>query len=177
MVKYYILVLRGGNRALSNFEREKTCCFTGHRDIPHNLDEDIIAVIRQKVIDLVGGGYTDFITGGALGFDTLAAICLIRLKKLPEYSHLKLHIFIPCENQTRGWDERDVRLYNAIFDRADSKYFVSQTYFRGCMQKRNRAMVDESSALIAYCTKKSGGTAYTVKYAEKKGLRVLNIAE
>jgi hypothetical protein len=45
------------------------------------------------------------------------------------------------------------------------------------MHKRNRHLVDNSSACIAYLTESKGGTAYTVDYAEKHGLTVFNIAE
>lgn len=45
------------------------------------------------------------------------------------------------------------------------------------MFKRNRHLVDNSSICIAYLTEETGGTAYTVKYANQKGVRVINIAE
>ena len=38
-------------------------------------------------------------------------------------------------------------------------------------------MVDSSAVCIAYCTRKTGGTAYTVRYALKKGLQVINLAD
>ena len=44
------------------------------------------------------------------------------------------------------------------------------------MQKRNRHLVDNSSACICYLTKSAGGTAYTVNYARRMGLRIINIA-
>jgi hypothetical protein len=37
-------------------------------------------------------------------------------------------------------------------------------------------MVHESSACIAYCKRNSGGSAYTVAYAQKMGLSVINLA-
>ena len=46
------------------------------------------------------------------------------------------------------------------------------------MHVRNRALVDASNVCIAYMTDASrGGTAYTVRYAEKKGIPVYNLAE
>ena len=41
------------------------------------------------------------------------------------------------------------------------------------MHKRNRMLVDMSSICICYLTKDTGGTAYTVKYAEKQKLKIL----
>lgn len=45
------------------------------------------------------------------------------------------------------------------------------------MQKRNRHLVDNSSACICYLTKPTGGTAYTVNYASEHGLMIINIAQ
>lgn len=56
-------------------------------------------------------------------------------------------------------------------------YYTSEEYTRGCMHKRNRHLVDNSSACIAYLTESKGGTAYTVDYAAKHGLTVFNIAD
>ena len=45
------------------------------------------------------------------------------------------------------------------------------------MHKRNRHLVDNSSACICYLTEESGGTAYTVEYVRKSNLIVINLAE
>ena len=45
------------------------------------------------------------------------------------------------------------------------------------MHKRNRHLVDNSSACIAYLTESKGGTAYTVDYADKHDLTIFNIAD
>jgi uncharacterized membrane protein len=51
-------------------------------------------------------------------------------------------------------------------------------YFRltlnGCF--RLTLTVDNSSVCICYLTESTGGTAYTVDYAKKAGIRVINIA-
>ena len=42
---------------------------------------------------------------------------------------------------------------------------------------RNRHLVDHSGTCICYLTRSAGGPAYTVDYARKKGLRIINLAE
>ena len=42
---------------------------------------------------------------------------------------------------------------------------------------RDRKMVDGASVCVAWCTRRSGGTAYTVRYALKQGVRVINLAD
>ena len=53
---------------------------------------------------------------------------------------------------------------------------VSREYTSDCMHRRNRHLVDYSGTCISYLMRSSGGTAYTVDYARKKGLHVINIA-
>ena len=91
---------------------------------------------RQRTVTLlVSKGFKYFGTGGALGFDTLAAQAVLSVKVLAPH------------------------------------------YYNGCMQKRNRHLVDCSSACICFLTKHEGGTAYTVDYAKQKGLYLINVAD
>lgn len=86
-------------------------------------------------------------------------------------------LVLPCLNQTRGWPQADIDTYEEIKRCADKVTCTSEHYFRGCMQKRNRHLVDNSSVCICYLTKPTGGTAYTVDYARRMGLRIINIVE
>ena len=45
------------------------------------------------------------------------------------------------------------------------------------MHKRNRHLVDNSSVCVCYLNKENGGTAYTVDYAGKKGLEIINLVK
>lgn len=155
--------------------KEKTCCFTGHRKIPSGDIERISRRLKCEIEKLIDKGYCYFGAGGALGFDTLAAQTVLALKK--DHPHIKLILVLPCVTQTKGWSESDVKVYEQIKADADKYVYTSENYFRGCMQKRNRHLVDNSSACICYLTEESGGTAYTVNYAKSKGLAVINIAE
>ena len=155
--------------------RETTVCFTGHRDIPLRYVRAIELRLEAVLRDLIAKGYTDFAAGGALGFDTLAARMVLWLRD--QYPHIKLHLILPCRNQTRGWSMRDIEIYEDILRDADDYLYTSEEYTRGCMHKRNRHLVDMSSVCVCYLTKDKGGTAYTVKYASNNNLRIINIAE
>jgi len=154
----------------------RICCFTGHRIIPNAEREEIKERLKSTLVSLIEKkGVTLFIAGGALGFDTMAALEVLSLRE--RYPEIKLRLAIPCENQTKGWKEKDILLYEEIMSQADDVVYTSRTYTSGCMHIRNRYMVDSSDFCVAYMTKASGGTAYTVKYAEKKGVEVINVAE
>ena len=155
--------------------REKTCCFTGHRDLPMLKRKAITRRLEKTVISLIQDGIQYFGAGGALGFDTIAAQTVLKLRQ--RYPHIKLILVLPCLSQTRGWREKDVAVYEAIKDTADKVVYTSQEYTRDCMFKRNRHLVDNSGICICYLTEPTGGTAYTVNYAVKQGLRLINIAD
>lgn len=83
---------------------------------------------------------------------------------------------MPCENQTQGWGQADKDEYERIKAAADKVVYTSKEYYSGCMHKRNRHLVDNSSLCICYLTKDEGGTAYTVNYARSKGMNIVNVA-
>jgi len=154
--------------------REKTCCFTGHRELPTWGRWRLAARLEKTIVAQIEKGIRFFGAGGARGFDTLAAQTVLKLKK--KYPSIKLILVLPCLTQTRGWPTGDVEEYERIKAQADKVVYTSQEYTKGCMFKRNRHLVDNSSVCICYKVKDSGGTAYTVNYAEKQGVEVINIA-
>ena len=131
-------------------------------------------LLRQGVEKKIKEGYTDFYAGGALGFDTLAALTVLRLKMV--YKNIKLHLILPCKNQADKWSSEDKNMYKKIISESDSVQYISEQYTPQCMNRRNRALVDSSNCCIAYCTQTTGGTAYTIGYAMDNGIDVENIA-
>lgn len=155
--------------------KNKTVCFTGHRKIPPEDFKEISRRLETTLIQLIEKGYMYFGTGGALGFDTLAAQTVLKLKTA--YPHIRLILVLPCENQAEHWKKEDKIIYEDIKARADKVVYTSKNYFKGCMHKRNRHLVDNSSICISYLTKETGGTSYTVNYAKEKKLTVYNVAK
>lgn len=155
--------------------REKTCCFTGHRNIPSGMERKLFRVTEKIVETAIEDGYRYFGAGGALGFDTIAALVVLKLKE--HYPDIKLILVLPCLTQTKGWRKEDVEIYEDIKRQADKVVYTSQEYTQGCMHKRNRHLVDNSSLCICYLTDNKGGTFYAVNYAKERQLSILNIAE
>ncbi len=154
--------------------KEKTVCFTGHREIAP-ADCLLLKVrLRETVEGLIQEGYERFVTGGALGFDTLAAETVLALQKL--HPHIRLTLILPCRDQADRWSEPARRTYAAIKQRADEVIYTADQYSRGCMQVRNRRLVAESAVCVAYLNKPAGGTAYTVRVAEQQGLSIIHLA-
>lgn len=153
--------------------REETCFFTGHRKVPECDVEKMREVLSSYIKKLVERGYRTFVTGGAVGFDTIAAETVLEMKK--KYPFIRLAVIIPCENQSAKWSFEQKERYNTILSLADETKCLSPVYYDGCMQVRNRAMADMSSVCIAYLTSSFGGTKSTVDYCERIGIPVINI--
>ena len=153
----------------------KTVCFTGHRSITDKELPRLKVLLVKEIERCVLSGATVFRAGGALGFDTLAAQAVLFIKE--HYPSVRLELILPCKTQTRGWDEKDVKEYQRILDLSDAYEFLSEAYRRGVMHQRNRKLVDGADACIAFLREgASGGTAYTVSYAQKVGIPVINLA-
>ena len=110
------------------------------------------------MIEAIEQGYRYFGVGGALGFDMLAAQTVLELKG--EYPEIKLILVLPCENQTRGWDQAYVEEYERIKAAADKVVYTSKDYYSGCMHKRNRYLAD--TATFASATSLSNPAAQRI---------------
>ncbi len=163
------------NGSYDETERKRTVCFTGHRTLPSgDAKKELISKVDSVIAALYSRGFRTFIAGGAVGFDTLGACRVIVAKKrLPD---IKLHLALPCRNQTEKWTRvEDLSLYKQIMGAAERVDYISEFYTDSCMHERNRFMVDRSAVCVAYCTRHRGGSAYTVNYAKKCGVGLINL--
>lgn len=148
-----------------------SCCFTGHRAISKAEQKQILLDLNEKLLEAIEKGVTVFRNGGALGFDTLSALSVLALKV--KYPQIKLFIDAPYREQSAHWEEFDRNVYEYILARADKVTYVSERYQSGCLQKRNRFMVDNSDCVIAYVRRPRGGSYYTACYAESLDKEVI----
>ena len=148
-------------------DKEKTCCVTGHRDIPAERADRIRELLCQEILTAIEDGYTHFISGFAAGADLLFAEIVVELK---EIYPITLEAAIPYPGRMKTPDETFQRLIRCC----DTVKIHSDTYSKGCYMRRNRYMVDQSQRVIAvYDGRSTGGTAATVRYAKGKEVRVV----
>lgn len=155
-------------------DKMKVACFSGHRNLPQDCTE-LQANLEKAIIELIERGVVFFGNGGAVGFDALAATTVLKLKE--KYPHIRLVMVLPCppEQQSSYWNNEQKKQYYRILERADKVRILSPQYTDKCMLDRNRHMVDNSAYLICYLRQHSGGTFYTMNYAEKCGLEILRL--
>ncbi len=152
-----------------------SCCFTGHRRIENDRLYFISAALETEIEKMILKGVRFFYCGGAIGFDTLAEKAVISLRE--KHPCIKLIIAVPHMGQSNSFKEKEKQEYERIISLADEAVCLSEHYYKGCMHARNRFMVDNSRHCICYLNGDTGGTAYTVRYAEKQALHIVNLAD
>ena len=151
-----------------------SACFTGHRRLSAEALPALRASLREAVISAWEKGFRSFLCGGALGFDTLAAETVLKLRDV--CPGLRLVLVLPCADQTRYWRQKDQAVHARLMEDADEVITLRERYDPGCMENRNHYMVDHASLCICLLTRFSGGTLNTVRYAVRRGLPVWNLA-
>jgi uncharacterized phage-like protein YoqJ len=156
----------------------RICSFTGYR--PKKLfesltSEDGIAELkgrlRAEVDELINDDYTTFQCGMALGADMLFADVVAEFGQ--KYPSVKLIAVVPCLGQENSWNDRQKYKYRQLLDSAGEVRIVSnRSYFDGCMQIRNRELVETCDLLLAVYDGRRGGTMQTVEYAKRLGKRI-----
>ena len=161
--------------------RPATCCFTGHRPtkLPWRYDEEeprcltLKAKLRDAVATAYQSGYRHFICGMALGCDLYFAEAVLALRR--HHADITLEAAIPCPGQDHAWAPDQRERYRRILEACDYETMVQDHYGPGCMQRRNRYMVDHSSLVIAVYDGSSGGTRQTLEYAIRQRVDFVDI--
>jgi uncharacterized phage-like protein YoqJ len=129
--------------------------------------------LRREAERAYEDGFRHFITGMARGTDQYFAQIVLALKE--DLPGITLEAAIPCEEQAARWKESERERYFDLVARCDLETVVQRHYDRGCMQRRNRYMVDRSARLIAAYDGLLGGTMYTIHYALRRGVEVVMV--
>lgn len=145
-----------------------TVAFSGYRSekLPENIDP-IRINLKESIQDCIEKGYDTFLCGMADGFDLMAAELVIDFKKSTE---VKLICIVPFDDG-RAKNE----FYNYVLENSDDRIVLSDKFSYNSYYKRNDYMIDNCDMLICYYDGRYGGTEYTVDYANKKGVPVINL--
>ncbi len=154
---------------MENYETQKTCSFTGHRVLSKEFDID---KLKEVINTMLIKGFKTFLVGMAMGFDMKCAEILLEKKR--EFN-IDIIACVPCKEQSKFYKKQDKIRYDEYLKKLDKIVYFSDEYKEGCMQERNRYMVDNSSVLIAHLKYFKGGALYTVNYAKKKEKEIIYV--
>lgn len=157
----------------------KTVCFTGHRKLHEqyyngSVDKPgiwtdvyraLYAILEQMYKECM---VRNFIAGGAIGVDTLAAQAVLALKAV--YPDVQLIIARPFPSQASKWPKQSQALAIAIEKNANVIDVSPDPYAPQKMQVRNEWMIDRSHYILAVKEADiiKGGTANALQYAKVK---------
>ncbi len=149
----------------------KTCCVTGHRNVPTKKVEYVTVKLEQEIMRAIEGGYTRFISGFAAGTDLLFSEIIVELKdKYP----IILEAAIPYSKRLKTPD----KMFQKLIKYCNKIVIHCDAYSKDCYIKRNRYMVEQSELVIAvWDGRHTGGTAATISHAKRfnKNLRLIQI--
>ncbi len=150
-----------------------TCAFTGHRNIKDSHKQALPGLLSRAIAYAYEQGCRRFITGGALGFDTYAAKEVLRFRM--SHPDVSLILFLPCLDQDAGWSIRQKDSYEYVLQNADEVKYISESYTKTCMKRRNQAMAEECDLMIAYVSRDYSGAAQTMRMALSLGKESYNL--
>lgn len=159
------------------YVRAQTCCFTGHRKIKDDHLNMVFVKTYEKVRELISEyGFRYFRVGGAFGYDMFVAELLFTMRDTG-FPFIQVILDYPFDGFTHRWDEHQKEAYAKLLPQYDKVVCVSPQESREAYLIRDRHLVDNSAFCISYCTRRTGGTAYTIRYAEKQRVPVYNTTD
>ena len=142
--------------------KEKTCCFSGHREVTHNIRQKLTAIIEKLITE---EGVTEFYIGHQGQFDGIVYSVLKELKaKYPHIRYTVVLAYMPDGHIKEVYGEDT--LFPDGMENVPKKFAIS---------KRNDWMIQQSGFAVCYVYKVTGGAAKFREKAEKKGLQVIDV--
>ena len=153
-----------------DFIKNRSVAFSGHRTYRGEADEELRGVVAR----LYDEGYRRFLCGMAWGFDLAAGEAVAELKRA--HSDVELVAALPYRNFSKLFHADDAEQYRRVADAADAVVAVSEDESRAAYRMRNDYLVENSSVVVAWFDgQPRGGTAYTLRQARRKGVRIENL--
>ena len=142
----------------------KTCCVTGHRDMPSEEISSIKKALRQEIKKAVKDGFTVFLSGFADGVDQYFAEIVLEIQK--ENGDLKLIAVLPYRGRVKGLNRREQT--SALLNACTEMVVIQEKYQPNVYLQRNRYLVEHSDRVIAvYDGRGKGGTVKTIRFAHR----------
>ena len=150
-----------------------TVTFIGHRYVDNPLR--IQDLIEDIACDLIHKNeYVEFLVGRDGEFDLAVASAIIRAKRRSGDNNSALVWVLPYDTAEFENNKED---YLNYYDEVEVCAESCSAHFKSAIQIRNRNMVDRADLLVCFVEKESGGAYQTMKYAEKQGKTIINLAK
>lgn len=150
-----------------------TVTFFGHRYV------DQIVKIEYALEDIIGKllreqEYVEFLLGRDGEFDLIVASCVKKCQKRIRDDNSSMTWVLPYSTAELS---NNMKEYEDYYDSIEICEEASRSHPKAAITKRNQSMIDRSDLVICYVEHESGGAYKAMKYAEKAGKTVINIAD
>ena len=142
--------------------------FAGHRELYGIRDiEDRIESLARELLRTKD--YVEFYMGRSGDFDISSASAIKRAQNGLDSRNSSLILVLPHSVKDQEYYES---FYDEILLPIDANI-----HFKASITKRNEWLVDKTDLLVAYVEHPHGGAYKTLKYAEKLGIKIINLAD
>ena len=150
-----------------------TIGFFGHRIMYDLLEKEkrLVNVVSEIIFLKSSRECTiNFLVGRSGDFDELAASIVKRIKKEKGYDEVFLTLVLP-------YLVSDIEYYEKYYDDIIIPREVEGSHPKQAYKRRNEWIVEHSDLLIVNVENDFGGAYKAMKYAERKGKKIINIAQ
>ncbi len=141
--------------------------FIGHREIE---EKQYLEVPMDKLIkeNLREQDFVELLVGSVGDFNLLASVSVKMVQRDVGNQNSRLVLIMPYHTQ-------DDDFYERFYD--EVRYIELKNDHQTIASKRNKWMIDHADLLVAYVESDRNGEAMTaLKYAERKGVKIINLA-
>ncbi|MBE6531064.1 MAG: hypothetical protein E7679_03090 [Ruminococcaceae bacterium] len=140
--------------------------FFGHRtlysirDLEDKVEDITLTLVRNRQ-------FVEFYVGRNGDFDIVVASAIKRVQHRVGKEICPIILTLP-------YVVKDIEYYQKFYDDVIVPV-EGKHHFKAAIAKRNEWMIDNSDLVITYVQNESGGAYKAMKYAQSKGVKVLNI--
>ena len=141
--------------------------FIGHREVEdwRTVDSKVDEIVRDLIKNKE---FVEFYIGRHGEFDESVASIIKRAQNDLGKENSSLILVLPYKH-------KDEEYYQKYYD--EILMPIEKVHYKAAITKRNEWLVDNCELLVAYVNKDFGGAYHTLRYAEKKGVQIINIGK
>lgn len=150
-----------------------TVSFFGHRIIEdfNRAEANAEALIRDLILQKE---YVEFLVGRNGDFDQIVSSTVKLLQRRIRADNSSLVWVLPYPTAELRNHEKSFRDYYDEIEICDA---AENSHPKRAYQIRNRQLVERSDLVVFYVEHNSGGAYQTMRYAQKQGKQIVNLAE
>ena len=139
-----------------------TCTFIGHRDAPDSIKDKLKMILTELICEV---GVDNFYVGNNGNFDRMVLSVLRELKLV--YQHIEYSVIL-AYLPTGKYVDTEYSIFPEGIEIVPKRFAID---------RRNKWMIDRAEYMISYVLYNTGGAYKFMKIGERKGVKVINIAE